>query len=130
MIDVYFAQIEKSIQDFPSIRSYTLSKKVYNIKQGFINGTLVFEDNSQLEFIEVKNTDIPEKIKYRYHYMDKEQNMLFRYDNAPHHGHLSTFPHHKHCPTEVQEHDEPTLYEVLLEIAQFFLYHYFSEKSL
>lgn len=118
MIELYFAQLEKSFQDFPLISSYSLSKKLYNAKQGFIRGIIVFEDGSQLEFIEVKNTDRQEKIKYRYHYMDKEHHLVFRYDNAPHHNHLSTFPHHKHLPLKVQEHNETTLYEVLLEIAQ------------
>jgi len=36
MIEAYFAQIEKNLQDFPSIRSYSLSKKLYNVKQGFL----------------------------------------------------------------------------------------------
>ena len=119
MIDIYFAQLEQNFQDFPLISFYSLTKKRYNAKQGFIRGTIVFEDGSQLEFVEVKNTDRREKIKYRYHYMDKEHLMVFRYDNAPHHNNMSTFPHHKHLPSKVEEHNEPTLYEVLLEIYQY-----------
>jgi len=34
MIEAYFEHVEKTIQDFPDVRSYTLSKKVYNAKQG------------------------------------------------------------------------------------------------
>lgn len=119
MIESYFEYFEKTIQDFPYVRSYTLSKKVYNAKQGFIRGVIQFEDDTRLEFIEVKDTDMIEKIKYRYQYMKKNNVMIFRYDNAPHHFHLQTFPHHKHVDeNQVKESHESTVDEVLLEIAQ------------
>jgi hypothetical protein len=118
MIEIYFAQLETQFQDFPLISSYSLSKKIYNAKQGFIKGNIVFEDGSQLNFTEIKNTDKSDKIKYSYHYMNQEQHLVFRYDNAPHHHELSTFPHHKHLPSKVEPHKELTLRDVLLEIAQ------------
>ncbi len=119
MIEAYFEHIEKMIQDFPYVWSYTLSKKVYNAKQGFIRGVIQFEDDTQLEFVEVKDTDMVEKIKYRYQYMNKDHALIFRYDNAPHHSHLQTFPHHKHVNEDhVKESRELTLDEVLLGIAQ------------
>ena len=119
MIEIYFEHIEKTIQDFPCVSSYTISKKVYNTKQGFIRGVIQFEDDTHLEFVEVKDTDRSEKIKYRYQYMKKDLCLIFRYDNAPHHSHLQMFPHHKHIDkAQVKESRETTLYEVLLEIAQ------------
>ncbi len=118
MIDTYLTQREQLLQQFPTIQSYTLTKKVYNIKQGFIKGSILFEHGDRLDFVEVKNTDVQAKIKYRYQYMDVHQELIFRYDNAPHHKHLSTFPHHKHLQHGEQESEEPTLEDVLLEIAQ------------
>jgi hypothetical protein len=50
--------------------------------------------------------------------MNEDQIMIFRYDNAPHHIEIDTFPHHKHEFDEIKESLEPSLYEVLLEIAQ------------
>jgi hypothetical protein len=50
--------------------------------------------------------------------MDENQAMIFRYDNAPHHKSIQTFPHHKHTPGQVQASPEPTLHDVLLEIAR------------
>lgn len=44
MIGTYFTQLEQLLQQFPTIQSYTLTKKVYNIKQGFINGSILFEN--------------------------------------------------------------------------------------
>lgn len=68
--------------------------------------------------MEVKNVEVLNKIKYRYHYMNDEQVMIFRYDNAPHHSNVSTFPHHKHDAENIIDSTEPSLDRVLLEIAR------------
>lgn len=83
MIEAYFAQVENVLRDFPTIRSYTLTKKVYSLTQGYISGMIVFEDGSRLEFVEVKDTELIGKVKYRYQYMDEGHGLIFRYDNAP-----------------------------------------------
>jgi hypothetical protein len=118
MIEKYFKEVENSISYFENIRFYTITKKVYNERQGFISGTIVFEDESQLEFAEAKNVEFEEKVKYRYHYMDTENKIIFRYDNAEHHKTINTFPHHKHLEDSVIESLEPNLFDVLLEIEE------------
>jgi hypothetical protein len=118
MIEDYFWKIEKIIREFPNIRFSSISKKIYNDTQGYVNGSITFDNDHRLDFVEVKNTNIEDKIKYRYHYMDENQEMLFRYDNAPHHNEIKTFPHHKHEQAQVLPCKEPSLYDVLLEIFQ------------
>jgi hypothetical protein len=118
MIETYFLQIEQTIQEFPNVRYLSLTKKIYNANQGYISGSIIFENNHRLDFVEVKNTDTQPKIKYRYQYMNEHQTMIFRYDNAPHHLGIKTFPHHKHELDEIKDSIEPTLYDILLEIAQ------------
>ena len=118
MIESYFLEVETVLQAFSNIRTYMLKKKVYNSSQGYIGGSIFFENGHQLDFIEVKHIDFAGKIKYRYQYMDEDQSLIFRYDNAPHHKHLDTFPHHKHTPTDIIACEEPALYDVLFEIAQ------------
>ena len=117
MIETYFWQIEKTINEFPNIRFSSLTKKIYNATQGYISGSITFDNEHRLDFVEVKNTDIEPKIKYRYHYMDENNKMIFRYDNAPHHSEVQTFPHHKHELDEISSSKEPNLYDVLLEIS-------------
>ena len=63
MIEAYFFQIEAILYEFPTIRSYTLRKKVYNIKQGFINGSIVFENEYMLDFVEVKDAESSAKLR-------------------------------------------------------------------
>lgn len=66
MIETCFVEIEAAIQSFPNIRTYNLRKKIYNQSQGYIGGTIIFSNGCRLDFIEVKNVDFPNKIKYRY----------------------------------------------------------------
>ena len=55
--------------------------------------------------------------KYRFHYMTDNRQMLFRYDNAPHHPDVSSFPHHKHTSTDEVQSDIPSIKDVLNEIS-------------
>ena len=118
MIEEYFLKTEKVLQEFPNIRSYALNKKTYNNRQGSISGKVVFENGYTLEFTEVVDTEQPEKVKYRYHTMDESQNLVFRYDNAPHHPQVKSFPHHKHTTRAIKASKEPNLQSVLLEISK------------
>lgn len=116
MIETYFQQVEKVLRDFPIIRSYTLTRKVYNFQQGSIGGKIVFENGHSLEFMEVVDMEMAGKVKYRYQYMDENQGLIFRYDNAPHHSEVETFPHHKHISDQVVKAQEPALQAILTEI--------------
>ena len=79
----------------------------------FADGKIVFYNGSILEFTE---SILPDRFKYRYHYMDTEGNLIFRYDNVPHHGEIATFPAHKHYPDTVVESELVDLKQVIEEI--------------
>ena len=49
---------------------------------------------------------------YSYHWQEKGGRMIIRWDNAPHHKQVKTYPHHKHTP-EVEESKEMTLEEIM-----------------
>jgi len=48
--------------------------------------------------------------------MDKDKNLIFRYDDAEHHREIATFPHHKHTPNGVEESNEPNIETIMKEI--------------
>ena len=85
---------------------------------GIIEGELFFTDESRLYFIEFVNVkETIEVYKYSYHYQDRNGDLIFRYDMAPHHREIQTFPHHKHTlSNKVIEAFCPTLAQVLDEI--------------
>jgi hypothetical protein len=117
MIIDYFMQVRAVILKFAHITDdFDLSEKVYNDNKGFITGRLIFFNESILEFGEVKDIQFPYRLKYRFHFMDKFGNLIFRYDNAKHFPELDSFPHHKHMPNEVIPSGEPDISSVLKEI--------------
>ena len=77
-------------------------------------------DGSTLQFLELIDRKDDEIIrpKYRFHFMDSADKMIFRYDNAPHHPKITTYPHHKHIRDEekVIQSKEIGVRDVLSEI--------------
>lgn len=117
MINKYFAEAKRSIQSFSHIiTDYSISEKSYSEEKGFISGVLFFIDNSNLDFAEVINIEKKEKLKYRYHYMNDEKLLVFRYDNTKHFPNLENSPHHKHIHNNVVACSEPKFNQVLKEI--------------
>jgi hypothetical protein len=84
-----------------------------NLGIGFIQGHIVFADGSRLEFTEQLPTT---RQKYRIHYTDAQNHLIVRWDSAPHHRGLWTFPFHKHTPTGLEEHSAVTLLATLDEV--------------
>ncbi|RMG70969.1 MAG: hypothetical protein D6710_06615 [Nitrospirae bacterium] len=80
----------------------------------YIRGVVDFIDNSRLFFFELLNNQKVDK--YRYHYQNKKGELIFRYDNAPHHKSLKNFPHHKHLPNRVVDSKKISFEDVLDEI--------------
>jgi len=94
LIRVY--SLVTSRQDIDVERIYT--DETIPGREGTFEGRLRFWDGSLLEFVEtlVVRGFLIVKTDYAYHYQDSEDQIIFRYDNAPHHPEIATFPHHKH----------------------------------
>ena len=91
------------------ILDFTGGERFYYIK---IRATLI--DGSELHIREFYSSD---KVLYSYHWQDENGSLRMRWDNAPHHSHLSTYPYHKHAP-ELEDSEEMCLEEVLKEIRE------------
>lgn len=93
-------------------------------RQALVEGRLRFWDGSLLKFVEVlqQRGAVIGKLEYAYHYQDRQASLIFRYDNAPHHPDVATFPHHKHVATPRQQEDRvepatpPHFSEVVREV--------------
>jgi Family of unknown function (DUF6516) len=75
---------------------------------------LTLIDKTILEITEIFVFDF-NKRKYSFQWMEENYDLKIRWDNAPHHRQIATFPHHKHILQEenVQESEEPTIEEIL-----------------
>jgi len=61
----------------------------------------------------------PVWLDYSFHVMQFDGTNVFRYDNAPHHREVVTFPHHKHVGADerVTACEQPSIHLVAAELA-------------
>jgi hypothetical protein len=116
----YFSKLEISLRQNPSVvrvdepQTYFISDDA----NGLLKFRVHFWDDSFLEIYEVVSTELgyPVRVSYAYAYF-RANEPVFRYDNAPHHPEIATFPHHKHISsTKIVPTDQPTLGQILSEI--------------
>ena len=67
----------------------------------------------------IAETATLKRLYYRYHFQDKQNNLVFRYDNTPHFPELEGFPHHKHLPNKVFASKEPSILKIIEEASLF-----------
>ena len=118
LITEYFQKIDSEIADCIHVVEATVTKDRRSLHIGIIEGQLLFTDESALHFIEFVNIkETIELYKYSYHYQDCSGALIFRYDMAPHHKEVDTFPHHKHLTSgKIIGVSAPTLSRVLENI--------------
>jgi hypothetical protein len=64
----------------------------------------------------VRDYLFPDKRKYSFHWQDKDENLIIRWDNAAHWKAVATFPFHKHIGKKVVSSTETSLEDVLTDI--------------
>ena len=120
-IDDYFDSIERSLYQNPNISG--IEEPLISLASDDYNGVLrcraVFWDGSFLDIYEVVTTELgyPVRVNYAYTYL-RDNQRVFRYDNAAHHPEILTHPHHKHIgPMDrLAPADQPSLGQVFAEI--------------
>lgn len=124
VIERFIEDLEKTINSSPIVLSSTIQKDFSpDAKTVYIRGNIVFINSSCIE-IAIFAREIHSSItidKYRYHYMNAQRQMIFRYDNAPHHPEISSHPHHKHKENAVSASSLPNLKDILNEISAIIL---------
>ncbi len=122
----YFESLRRSIQQNRSIGflEEPALMQAFDDYRGLFRARIFFWDGSHLTIDKVVDTQAgyPEILRYSYTYIRNNEH-IFRYDNAPHHLNLKNFPHHKHTgPKEIPEtSDQPSLKHIFREIEQILL---------
>ncbi|MFZ2358357.1 MAG: DUF6516 family protein [Anaerolineae bacterium] len=118
MFDIHAAALEAAIHDCAIVATYNLNTVQLSPNTAYVEGEVLFTDGSRLAFFEFLRSALTSlnREKYRYHFMDGGNQLVFRYDNAPHHPKIATFPHHKHQPNGVVDSLAPSFDQVLIEI--------------
>ena len=120
MIQKFVSDIEKSIDSSSIVLSSNIQKYFGpDEKAVYVKGSITIIDSSILE-IAIFAFEFRGSLsidKYRLHYMDNAGQILFRYDNSPHHPEMKTHPHHKHTLDKIVPSKMPSLRDILNEIS-------------
>lgn len=102
-IDEYLAALDDKLHNMEGIiATRTIERQIdTNLDIGFIQGRITFIDGSVLDFSEQLPT---QRARFRFHYMSAQTDLIARWDSAPHHPNLDTFPFHKHTTRGVEKH--------------------------
>lgn len=123
LIEDYVQALLNAAADSPVVRASNIQLDKRTNRSGLIRGDLFLGDGSRLHFRELVNLeDQVVRLMYSYHYQDAAGQLIFRYDDTPHHAELDGFPHHKHIGQEGNSaaSEPPTLIKVLDEIEKIF----------
>ncbi len=92
MVNSYLHRLYDTVISRGYIEVEQLTFDNWSNRRGTIRGRLKFHDGSLLDFGEViilRNRRIV-KLRYAYHYQNASDDVVFRYDNAPHYPNLPT----------------------------------------
>jgi hypothetical protein len=114
MIEKYLSRIEKKIKNYDWLfieHELRIDKITHELI--IMKGRLVFLDYTILDFRKLLSKDDHE---YRFQYMHSNGKLIKRWDTAPHHRQVTTFPHHIHEKDTIITSDVMNLEKVLEEI--------------
>jgi hypothetical protein len=114
----YLRQVREVIGTFPGAQVERYRAELLTASRANLRIRLRLPDDS---FLEISKALVVEEgaltwLSYRYHWQDASGRVILRYDNAPHHPEVQSFPHHKHVEETVVASDRPTLPDLLAEI--------------
>lgn len=120
-LTAYLKRIERTVNNLGDVHIELYREDRASFSDAVLRIRLRFQNQYLLEISEAVYIE-DEKIahrRYRYHFQDARNRLLFRYDNAPHFPDLDTFPHHKHLPDAVIASKKPVVAEVIREARGF-----------
>ncbi|NJL60396.1 MAG: hypothetical protein HC887_12950 [Desulfobacteraceae bacterium] len=104
----------EQVENYGYTESVEIREEIRPQKQVVINAIIVFIDGSILYIREYTETEYKlKRISYAYQYQNKDGELIFRYDNAPHKPILG-FKEHKHNKDgSITESDLPDIFDII-----------------
>lgn len=116
-VSVYLDDVERALLLSSVVRSLQVREREERPQEGFLRLRAVLSNGDLLEAFEfvVVTPDALQTRTYRIHWQQGDGQLKRRWDNAPHHQEVPTFPHHMHVGrAAVVESSEPmTILKVL-----------------
>jgi hypothetical protein len=93
----YYLDLQDVIHATPFVLRSDLRFEEIDVNECYIRGVLLLVGGFELHIAEYVVTEPdPTRPKYRYHLQSSSNDLIARWDNAPHHRSVPTFPHHRH----------------------------------
>lgn len=115
LLSHYLDDVESEIRKLQDVYVESYEEEILAHDRINLRIRVRFSEGYLLEVNEAVVADV-EQIKhlgYRYHFQDRHNNLVFRYDNTPHFPKLENFPHHKHIPDGVISIEEHSIFEAI-----------------
>ena len=119
MLENFLADLKASLTVSPIVKDIEILDEFITSVSGFLDCRVILIDESEL-FVTEYFTVLKDKIKrdkYSYH-LQKNNELIIRWDNAPHHRELSAFPFHLHKKDGVHESKEMIVEDILEELSK------------
>ncbi len=93
----YYLSLQNTIHAAAHVLSSDVRFEEIDINECYVRGVLVLIGGFELHIAEyVVSEPLLTRLKYRYHLQTSGGKLISRWDNAPHHPDVSTFPNHRH----------------------------------
>ena len=122
MLENFLVDLKATLTASHLVRDIEIDDEFITSVSGFLDCSVVMIDGSTLyvtEYFTISGENI-KRDKYSYH-LQKRGELIIRWDNAPHHRELSTFPYHLHDKHGVHESKEMIMNEILDVISEKFI---------
>lgn len=98
----YYLSVQAVVGQSRLVISNALSFNEIDENECYVRGTLMLINGWNLHIAEyVITVPYVTRLKYRYQLQQSDGKLVARWDNAPHHKHISTFPDHRHDELEI-----------------------------
>jgi len=101
-------RIVEALRRSPAVKQTQVIDLIDEATVKYLKCRADLKDSSTLHITE---SSVAGKNKYSYHWQDAQNQLVVRWDNAPHHHHLPTFPHHRHEGGAV--HESPRAFQLM-----------------
>ena len=100
------------------ITSYFREAKIEVVRHVIRQGEEYFRLRARLNraVLDIREYWVGDELRLYGYQLLVDDEAILRYNNAPHHPEVSTFPHHKHVEGRVEELKEPSLMAFLNEV--------------
>lgn len=98
----YYLDLQNIIHAAPLLLRSDIQFEEIDVNECYVRGIISLIGGFELRIAEYVVTEpVLTRQKYRYHLQTSDGKLVCRWDNAPHHPTVSTFPDHRH-----DDHDE------------------------